>query len=75
VSGIGASSEVIEVTATCKLLENEAVDGLGWRPRAEALEVLLRDRAPYLSEQDSHHDDPSRSGTPGSDLEHSAPEA
>jgi len=42
--------EIEHFFATYKLLENKAVDVLGWRPRADALEVLLADRALYRSE-------------------------
>ncbi len=42
--------EIEHFFATYKLLENKAVETLGWRPRTEALEVLQHDRAVYLSE-------------------------
>jgi inorganic pyrophosphatase len=56
--------EIEHFFATYKLLENKAVEVLGWRPRAEALEVLLRDREVYRLERAGEVSD--RTKAPGS---------
>ncbi len=46
--------EIEHFFVTYKLLEDKAVDVVGWRAREQALEVLVADRATYVGEQDGH---------------------